>query len=134
MFFSNQNVCQNQGTSGFLFPSHHLRLCYINSVAQIHTLHKALIHYHVPFNKEIKHSSCQTISIYCACFLETTQKYRVTATTKNITSLLSFKLFLFLSCSHPLHADSVRPTLYGIPMVFMTESLPLSTYVRLQAM
>lgn len=45
-------------------------------MAQFHTLRKHFIHYHVPFNKVAKHSSCQTTSIHCAQFLETTQKYK----------------------------------------------------------
>lgn len=52
----------------------HLRLCCVNFMAQFHTLHKRFIHYHVPFNKVVKHSFCQTASIDCAQFLETTQK------------------------------------------------------------
>lgn len=89
---------RNEGTSGcfYLFCTGHLRLCYINFVAQFHTLHKHFIHYHVPFNKVVKHSFCQTTSIHCARFLETIQKYKKHGSANTITSLVNGERF-------PLH-------------------------------
>lgn len=69
-----------------VFPSRtgHLRLCNINFMAQFHTLHQHFIHYHVPFNKVVKHSFCQTTLIHCARFLETTQKVRQNTITSSV--------------------------------------------------
>lgn len=39
-----------RGHEWLFFHLGHLRLCYINVMAQFHTLHKHLIHYHIPFN------------------------------------------------------------------------------------
>lgn len=79
------------------FPIGRLRLCYINFMAQFHTLHKHFIHYHVPFNKVVKHSFCQETSIQCACFLETTQKYnpppKKNTSANTVTSLVNNNRF-----------------------------------------
>lgn len=121
-----------------LFRMGHLRLCNINFMAPFHTLHQHFIHYRVPFNKVVKHSFCQTTSIHCARFLETTQKYkkkRKKDTSANTITSLVNNVFPSPLCSHIACPDSIQPTPYGILIVFITGFLLPSTHtVRLQAL
>lgn len=121
---NNHGKESNEGTS-FVFFTHSssVRLCRINLMTQLHSLHQHFIHYHDPFNKLVKCSFCQMTLMHCAWVVLKKKK------THHLIGKQQY--FSYPVCSHIVSRHHMGTS---SPIMFITRFVLLSTHATMQAL